>query len=161
EKDPHLSASIANVTILDRAPDRDRLLARMRQAVLAVPRLHQRVVPALGRLAPPEWRDDPEFDLDYHVRWMAVPAPGDLRTMLDLAASLIGQSFDRTRPLWEFVVIEGLEGGRAVMLQKLHHSITDGEGGIRMSEQFIDLERDAAQPIALPKPPPEPIDQNL
>jgi WS/DGAT/MGAT family acyltransferase len=69
--------------------------------------------------------------------------------------------FDRTRPLWEFVVIEGLEDDRAAMVQKLHHAIADGEGSIRMSEQFIDMERDATAPIAPDRPPPEPHDSNL
>lgn len=161
EKDPHLSASIANITILDRTPDRARLLERLRQAVMMVPRLHQKVVPALGRLAPPEWREDPDFDLDHHVRWLALPGAGTERDLLDLVASLVGQAFDRTRPLWEFVVIEGLEGGRTAMLQKLHHAVTDGEGGLRMSEQFIDLERDAQGPIAIRRPPPPPIEASL
>lgn len=161
EKDPHLSASIANVTILDQVPDVERLRARLETAVAAVPRLHQRVVPALGRLAPPEWRDDPDFDLDYHIRTMAVPAPGSMRGLLDLAAAIANHPFDRTRPLWEFVVIEGLEGGRAAMVQKLHHAIADGEGSIRMSEQFIDLSRDATSPISAGRPPAESIEAGL
>jgi WS/DGAT/MGAT family acyltransferase len=154
EKDPHLSSTVGNLTLLDRSPDRERLRGRLTQAVAAVPRLRQRVVPSLGRLAPPEWREDPELDLDYHIRWVAVPAPGDERALLDLVATLTNQPFDRTRPLWEFVVIEGLPGGRAAMLQKLHHTITDGEGGIRMSEQFIDLSRDATDPITVARPSP-------
>lgn len=162
EKDPHLSASIANVTMLDQPPDRDRLRSRIEHAVVMVPRLRQRVVPALGRLAPPEWRPDPDFDLGYHLRWTALPAPGTMRQLLDLAATIANDPFDRTRPLWEFVVVEGLEGGRAAMIQKLHHAITDGEGGIRMSEQFIDLARDATEPIATRKPPPpEPAEGSL
>ena len=161
EKDPHLSASIANVTILDQVPDADRLRSRLEAAVARVPRLRQRVVPALGRLAPPEWRDDPDFDLDYHIRSMAVPAPGTMRALLDLAATIANHPFDRTRPLWEFVIVEGLEGGRAAMIQKLHHAIADGEGSIRMSEQFIDLSRDAESPIAAGGVPPESIDANL
>ncbi|HEX4867114.1 MAG TPA: wax ester/triacylglycerol synthase domain-containing protein [Acidimicrobiales bacterium] len=154
EKDPHLSASVANLTLLDRSPDRARLRARMQRATEAVPRLRQRVVPALGRLAPPEWREDPELDLDYHLRWMGAPGRGTRRDLLDLVATLANQPFDRTRPLWEFVIIEGLEGGKAAMLQKLHHTITDGEGGIRMSEQFIDLTRDATEPITTGTPSP-------
>ncbi|MGQ0831017.1 MAG: wax ester/triacylglycerol synthase family O-acyltransferase [Microthrixaceae bacterium] len=161
EKDPHLSASIANITVLDTVPDMARLRSRLEHAVVMVPRLHQRVVPALGRLAPPEWRDDPDFDLDYHLRTIAVPAPGTMRQLLDLAAVLANDPFDRTRPLWEFVVVEGLEDGRAAMIQKLHHAITDGEGGVRMSEQFIDLARDATEPIAKRRPPPEPIEASL
>lgn len=161
EKDPHLSASIANVTVFDVAPDPDRLRERLERAVTMVPRLHQRVVPALGRLAPPEWRDDPDFDLDYHLRWVALPAPGSLRQLLDLTATLVHSPFDRTRPLWEFVVIEGLEGGGAAMVQKLHHAIADGEGSIRMSEQFIDLAPDATEPIAPDRPAPQMIDTSL
>ena len=161
EKDPHLSASIANVTVFDTAPDPDRLRDRLERAVAMVPRLHQRVVPALGRLAPPEWRNDPDFDLDYHLRWVALPAPGTLRQLLDLAAAHVQKPFDRTRPLWEFVVVEGLEGDRAAMVQKLHHSIADGEGSIRMSEQFIDLARDATEPIAPARPAPESVDSSL
>ncbi|MFZ6004823.1 MAG: wax ester/triacylglycerol synthase family O-acyltransferase [Actinomycetota bacterium] len=161
EKDPHLSASIANITILDRMPDMGRLRERLEHAVVMVPRLHQRVVPALGRLAPPEWRDDPEFDLSYHLRSVALPAPGSMRQLLDLAASIANHPFDRTRPLWEFVVVEGLDGDKAAMVQKLHHAITDGEGGIRMSEQFIDLEADATQPIAVRREPPATVDATL
>ena len=161
EKDPHLSASIANVTIFDRPPDPVRLRARLERAVRMVPRLHQRVVPALGRMAPPAWRSDLDFDLDYHLRWVALPAPGTLRQLLDLAATHVQKPFDRTRPLWEFLVIEGLDDDRAAMVQKLHHSIADGEGSIRMSEQFIDIERDATEPIAPDRPAPEAVDATL
>ncbi len=161
EKDPHLSASIANITVFDVPPDPGRLRARLERAVAMVPRLRQRVVPALGRLAPPEWRDDDDFDLDYHLRWLALPTPGSMRQLLDLAATLVQSPFDRTRPLWEFVVVEGLEGNQAGMVQKLHHAIADGEGSIRMSEQFIDLARDATEPIAPDRPVPEPIATNL
>ena len=142
EKDPHLSASIANVTVFDRSARRATGCgAGCERAVAMVPRLRQRVVPALGRLAPPEWRDDPDFDLDYHLRWLG---PAGTRDRCGSCSTSPPRSsttpFDRTRPLWEFVVVEGLEGGRAAMVQKLHHTIADGEGGIRMSEQFIDLE---------------------
>jgi WS/DGAT/MGAT family acyltransferase len=161
EKDPHLSSSIANVTLLDQPPDPERLRARLQRATVQVPRLRQRVVPALGRLAPPEWRDEPDFDLDYHLRWMALPNPGSMRQLLDLTATFVGTPFDRTRPLWEFLIVEGLADGRAAMIQKLHHAIADGEGSIRMSEQFIDVARDAAEPIAPDRPVPEPIDTSL
>jgi diacylglycerol O-acyltransferase len=161
EKDPHLSSAIANVTVLDQPPDPERLRARLERASVMVPRLRQRVVPALGRLAPPEWREEPDFDLDYHLRWMALPAPGSMRQLLDLTATFVGTPFDRTRPLWEFLVVEGLEGDRAAMIQKLHHAIADGEGSIRMSEQFIDIERHATEPIAPDRAVPEPIDSNL
>jgi WS/DGAT/MGAT family acyltransferase len=161
EKDPHLSSSIANVTLLDQAPDPERLRTRLQRATVQVPRLRQRVVPALGRLAPPEWRDEPDFDIDYHLRWSALPSPGSMRQLLDLTATFVGTPFDRTRPLWEFLIIEGLEDGRAAMIQKLHHAIADGEGSIRMSEQFIDIAREATEPIAPDRPAPEPIETSF
>lgn len=146
DKDPFLSSTFGSLTIFDRAPDAVRLANRLRFTVHRVPRLRQRVAPVFGRLAPPVWQDDPEFDLDFHLRRVALPSPGTLRQLFDLATSIVADPFDRTRPLWEFVVVEGLEGGRAAMVQKMHHTITDGEGGIRMSEQFVDIERFAVDP---------------
>lgn len=143
EKDPHLDPSFASVTLLDRAPDLERLRRRLLRMVQRIPRLRQRVVPTLGRLAPPEWQDDPDFDIDYHLRHLALPAPRTRRELFDLATRFLQDPLDRSRPLWAFVIVEGLEGDRAALLQKMHHTITDGEGGIRMSEQFIDLTRDA------------------
>ena len=162
EKDPHLSATFASATILDALPDFERFRQRMIRAVNRIPRLRQRVVPGgLGRLAPPAWQDDPSFDIDYHLSRMALPAPGTERELLDLAARLAQDPFDRTRPLWEFHIVEGLDGDRAALFQKMHHTITDGEGGIRLSERFIDAERHpeerpAADLRERPEPPPPP-----
>jgi diacylglycerol O-acyltransferase / wax synthase len=158
EKDRHLDPTFGSVTLLDQPPDVDRLRRRVLRMVQRIPRLHQRVVPSLGRLAPPEWHDDPDFDVDHHLRRIALPAPGTPRQLYDLAATIVHDPLDRTRPLWEFTVVEGLEGGRAALVQKMHHTITDGEGGIRMSEQFIDASRDApdideVEIVAEPGPP--------
>ena len=156
DKDPFLSSNFGSVTMLDRAPDLGRFRRRMLRAVRHVDRLHQRVVPAFGRLAPPEWRDDPEFDIDRHVRHVALPKPGTDRQLFDLATLFVQDPLDRTRPLWEFVVVDGLKGGRAALIQKMHHTITDGEGGIRLSEQFIDATRDVADIDEVTLPPAEP-----
>ena len=153
EKDPALASSFANVTILDQSPDAERLRRTMDRAVKLVPRLHQRVVPAFGRLAPPEWQDDPDFDLGYHIRHIALPDPANERTLFDLASALASAPLERTRPLWEFTIIDGLDGNRAALFQKLHHTITDGEGGVRMSAEFIDFSRD--EPA---RPEPEEVD---
>jgi WS/DGAT/MGAT family acyltransferase len=142
EKDPFLSSTFGNITVLDSPPDVGRFRRRLLRAVQRIPRLHQRVMPALGRLAPPEWHDEPGFDIDYHLRHVALPPPGTDRQLYDLATRLVHQPFDRTRPLWEYYVVDGLAGGRAAIVQKMHHTITDGKGGIRLSEQFIDLRRD-------------------
>jgi len=152
EEDPVLRSTFANVTFLDAVPDLDRFKDRMRLAVAALPRLRQRVMGSPG-IANPEWVDDPFFDLDFHVRRVAAPAPGDDRAVLDLAALLSLDPFDRSRPLWQFTLVEGLTGDRAAMVQKLHHTITDGEGGIRLSAMFLDLARDATEPMTgVPEP---------
>ncbi len=145
EKDPHLCSTFANVTILDKAPDFDRLLRRMDRTTYAVPRLRQRVQPAPANLSAPMWVDDVNFDLRYHVRHLALPKPGTMRQLLDLASLIACDAYDRTRPLWQFVVVDGLRGGKSALIQKLHHTIVDGEAGVQMSLQFLDFERDAAE----------------
>lgn len=143
EKDPHLSSTFGSVTILDRQPDFDAFKRRMHRAVVAIPRLRQRVMPAPANLSPPVWVEDPNFDLDLHVRRIACPKPGTLREVLDLATLIVADPFDRTRPLWQFVVVEGMRGGKAAVVQKMHHTITDGERGVELSLQYLDFERDA------------------
>jgi WS/DGAT/MGAT family acyltransferase len=148
EKDPHLSSTIGTIVMLDRAPDFDALRRRMERTVALTPRLRQRVQPAPGNLAPPTWVDDPDFSIDRHVRRIACPKPGTPRQVLDLATLLLADPFDRTRPLWQFVIVEGMRGGKSAMIQKMHHAITDGERGVELSLQYLDFERDA------PEPPP-------
>lgn len=148
EKDPHLSSTFASVTILDRPPDVDRLMRRMERATTVVQRLRQRVQPAPVNLTAPMWIDDPAFDIHYHVRHLALPKPGSMRQLLDLASLIACDPFERTRPLWQFTVIDGLRGGKSALVQKLHHTIADGETSVQLSLQFLDFARDA------PEPPP-------
>ncbi len=145
EKDPHLSSTFANVTVLDRRPDFDQLLRRLERATYAIPRLRQRVQPAPVNLTSPLWVEDPNFDLRYHVRHVSLPKPGSMRQLLDHASLLAGDAFDRTRPLWQFTVVDGLRGGKSALIQKMHHTIVDGEGGVQLSLQFLDFERDAPE----------------
>ena len=149
EKDPYLSSTFANVTILDKPVDIHRLRHRMTYAAHKVPRLRQRVQPTPGGLSAPLWVDDPAFDVAYHVRHLALPKPGSREQLAELATLIAADPFDRTRPLWQFVVVDGLRGGKGALIQKLHHTVADGEGSIRLSMQFLDLERDAPEP-ALP-----------
>jgi WS/DGAT/MGAT family acyltransferase len=146
DKDPALRADFTNITVLDGQPDEARLRAKLDAALDEIPRLTQRVVSAPLRLAPPEWRDDPTLDVDYHVRKVAAPAPGTTRELLDVAAACSATPLDRSRPLWEFTLVEGLEGGRSALLQKVHHAVTDGVGGLRLSLSLVDFEPDAEPP---------------
>jgi WS/DGAT/MGAT family acyltransferase len=146
EKDPWLNPSGASVSILDRPVDVAKFRRRMANAVALVPRLREAVAPGLGRLSPPEWKPDPEFELDYHVRHLALPPPGDRRQLLDLVSFLYQDPYDRTRPLWVFYLIEGLEGGKGAILCKLHHSIADGIGALRLGELYMEKARRAKVP---------------
>lgn len=155
EHDPRLSSNIGSIIICDTELDFDMLRRRVASATAEIPRLRERVAPVLGRLAPPVWIPDAEFDLDFHVRRVALPAPGDERELFDLCARLLQEPFDRTRPLWSFYTIDGLSGGaaeggrhpnRGALFTKLHHTITDGEGGVRLAELYMDVERDAPPP---------------
>ena len=146
ERDPVLRSSFLNVTFLDRPPDVDRFRRRMGHAATRMTRLRQRIDAN-------HWVDDPDFDLDYHVRHTALPAPGTDRQLLDDAALGYQDAFDPARPLWQLTIVEGLTGGRAALLAKMHHTITDGVGGVRMSAMFLDLERDGPD-----EPPLDPGD---
>ena len=147
EKDPSLRSDFTNITILDSVPSEQRLRATIERALVAIPRLGERVISAPLRIAPPEWRPDPTFHLEYHVRRVAIPEPGSMRDLLDVAGSITSPPLDRSRPLWEFTLVEGLHAGRAALLQRLHHTITDGVGGMRLSLSLVNLEREPAPDI--------------
>jgi diacylglycerol O-acyltransferase / wax synthase len=147
EKDPALRSDFCNLTILESLPTTERMRHTMARAVAAIPRLGQRVVGAPLRIVPPAFADDPTLDLSAHVRRVALPGDGSDRALLDLCGALAEQPLDRARPLWEFTLIEGLDDGRAALLQKIHHTITDGVGGLKLSLAFVDFEPDAASPV--------------
>lgn len=130
---PELRTPIVAVDILDKAPDWDRLVRAHEWASHIVPRIRMRAVePALG-LGNPVWSVDAEFDLDYHLRRIRLPGDrGDLDHALRVCRHLATEPFDKARPPWIAMLIEGLDDGRAVYVVKTHHSITDGMGGIQM-----------------------------
>ncbi len=146
EKDPWLNPSGASLTILQGTIDAEHFRRTMRRAVVKMPRLYERVVPGLGRLAPPAWVPDPEFDIDFHVRQMRLPKPGTERQLFDLAAQLYQEPLDRTRPLWRFVLIGGLKGGRSAIWAIVHHAVTDGIGQLRMAEMYQHTDPDSPMP---------------
>lgn len=158
ESDPHLASTFAAVSLLDTMPDVDALRRRLERAASVMPRLRQIVRPVPGNLAPPTWVDDPEFDIDHHVRHIALAAPANERALLDLATLITADPFDRSRPLWQFTVIDGLPDGRAALVQKMHHTIADGESGVRLSLEYLDFERHPAPPPAPVAPDPHDTD---
>jgi WS/DGAT/MGAT family acyltransferase len=167
ERDPLLRSTIVSVWLLDRMPDLDRAMAKLEHTVRAIPRLRQRVVEDPLGVAPPRWAPDPYFDLAYHVRRAGAPGKGGLRDLLALAEPIAMQAFDRDRPLWELTLVEGLEGGQAGVILKIHHAMSDGVGLVRMTASLIERSREPeAAPEREPSPDPvaepwSPIDETL
>ncbi|MGZ0177232.1 MAG: wax ester/triacylglycerol synthase domain-containing protein [Acidimicrobiales bacterium] len=146
EKDPWLNASGASLTLLDKPADFEYLRRALRAAIVQMPRLCERVVPGFARLSTPAWAPDAEFDLSYHLQEIELPADGSQRTLFDLASRLYNEPLDRTRPLWRFVSIKGLDGGGGAIYSMMHHVIADGIGQMRMAEMYQQLTRDTQPP---------------
>jgi len=139
---------IGSVAILEGPPPAYEALARMIRAHLpSVPRYRQKVhfVPiALGR---PVWVDDPHFNLGYHLRHTALPPPGGDGELRDLVGRVMSQQLDRSKPLWEMWIIEGLSAGRWGVITKLHHCMVDGIAGTELLTVILDTERDPELPV--------------
>lgn len=132
ERDPVLRPSIVVVVWLDRTPDWDALVARVDKISRLMPSLRQRVIDSPLPLVAPRWAYDPDFDLNWHVHRVGAPEPRTRDAVLQLAHWPAMDAFDRARPLWELTVVEGLGNGEAALICKLHHSLSDGVGGMRM-----------------------------
>jgi diacylglycerol O-acyltransferase / wax synthase len=143
EKDPGLRSTIVAIAWLDRAPDFDVVATRLERATQLVPRFRQRPVQPLGRLAPPRWVDT-DFDLSLHLRRMDSPEPHTLATVVDYARIEAMSGFDRSRPLWQFTLVEQLIGGRAALVMKVHHSLTDGIGGMQLAFLLFEITSEPA-----------------
>ena len=107
-----------------------------------VPPFRQRMVEVPFGLQHAAMVDDPDFDIDYHVRRVSLPPPGGRAELETLVADLASRPLDRRRPLWEFHVVEGLEGGRFALVPKVHHAIIDGVSGAEVMAVFFDLSPD-------------------
>jgi hypothetical protein len=157
EVNPLLRSTGVLMELLDAPPDRERLIAAHEWGSRLLAPLRHRVVEDPLGLASPRWVVDRDFDLGYHLRFVRLPQPGSIRQALELAQGLAMAPFDRSRPLWEALVVDGLADGRAIYLLKLHHSITDGQGTVQMLDI---LHGDAPEPGRarhLPVPAPEQI----
>jgi HAD superfamily hydrolase (TIGR01490 family) len=150
--DRRLRVNVSMLELLDPVPAFDRLLAAHEWASRMVPRMRQRVLePALG-IGTPTWITADELDLSQHVRRIQLPAPGSLRQLLDVVQEFATTPFDRDRPLWEALLVEGLADGRAGYAVKSHHSVTDGLGAIQLMMRLHS--RTPEHDPHRPEPPP-------
>jgi diacylglycerol O-acyltransferase len=139
------------------APAYGQLIDRMRAKLPLVPRYRQRVRFLPMDLRRPLWVDDPHFNLDYHVRHSALPPPGGKAELCRLMGRLMSQELDRSRPLWEAWVVEGLADGQWAVISKVHHCMVDGVAGVDLMSVVLDLEREPPPAIAdgwAPEPDP-------
>ena len=135
-----------------------RLKEMIAQRLPQAPVFQRRLVEVPLRWGHPVWVDDPDFDIDYHVRLAAVPKPGGLRELADIAGDIAGRQLDRSRPLWEMWIIEGLAHDRVGFVTKMHHSTVDGVSGAELLSILFDL---AADPGPLPPPPEQLHDDRI
>ncbi len=126
-----------------------RIKGLIAERVPSAPVFQRRLVEVPFQLGHPVWVDDPDFDIDYHVRLTAVPKPGGPHELADLAGDITGRPLDRSKPLWEIWIVEGLAGGHVGFIAKMHHSTVDGVSGAELLTVLFDLE---------PDPPAAPAD---
>jgi WS/DGAT/MGAT family acyltransferase len=156
EKDPMLRSTITSVLVFEGPVDHDRLVDKVERATRAIPRLRQRVRANTFSIAPPRWENDPNFDLRYHLRFVGAPgrAEGSMADVLAIASPEAMASFDLARPLWQVLVVDGIADGRSAVVVKLHHTITDGIGGVKLGMHLFDLEESpSGDPGPLPDAP--------
>ncbi len=124
--------------------DLDRLAELVSRRIAAVPRYRQKVRFVPGHLVNPVWLDDPDFDLGYHVRRSVLPWPGTDAQLHELVGRIQGRPLDRSRPLWEIYVVEGLAAGRFAIVTKTHHAMVDGVGAVDIGQLILDTAPDSA-----------------
>jgi WS/DGAT/MGAT family acyltransferase len=153
---PSMHMHVAAVSVLDPATRPDGRLrfedveASIESRLHLAPRFRQKAVRVPFDLGLPIWVDDERFDLGFHVRRAALPAPGGRRELADLVQRVLSRPLDRTKPLWELYVVEALEDGHLATLLKVHHAMIDGLSGMHLAAAMYDLT--PAPPVAPPAP---------
>jgi diacylglycerol O-acyltransferase len=126
-----------------------------------VPRYRQKVRMVPFQLGRPVWVDDPHFQILYHIRHTAVPSPGTEEQLRNLAGRVLAQRLDRSKPLWEAWVVEGLKGGRWALINKVHHCMVDGRSGTDLMSVIFDTTPEYAEPVTerwMPEDEPSTVD---
>jgi diacylglycerol O-acyltransferase len=159
----HLEDGIAHMHIgaaclfANPPPSFDDMAGMIGAKLHLIPRYRQRVRSVPLELGRPLWVDDPHFNLAYHLRHTALPAPGDEAAFCRLMGRIMSQPLDRDRPLWETWLVEGLEGEHWALVPKVHHCMVDGIAGVELLSVLLDLEANTKVAVPEPwEPQPEP-----
>src|SRR5579875_2376392 len=127
-------------------PGHEQLRQHISERLALVPRFRQRLAQPPLALSRPWWVDDPRFNLDYHLRRVALPHPGEPGELKALIGRVFSQRLDRSKPLWEMYVVEGLANGGFALITKAHHALVDGVSGVDLASVIMDV-----------RPEPEPV----
>jgi diacylglycerol O-acyltransferase len=131
------------------APDYDELVAQIGSRLHLVPRYRQRLAFVPMNQGRPVWVDDPHFNIGFHVRHTALPSPGGEEQLKRLTGRVFSQALDRSRPLWEIWLVEGLSDDHFALLSKTHHALVDGVSGVDIATVLFDVSPDP-MPVAPP-----------
>ncbi|MGI9081375.1 MAG: wax ester/triacylglycerol synthase domain-containing protein, partial [Thermoleophilaceae bacterium] len=160
---------VGAVALFDgRPPSREEFCEHISSRLHLVPRYRQKLAFPRLEMGRPFWIDDPRFNIDYHVRHTALPPPGSLEQLRGLVGRIFSQRLDRSKPLWEIWLVQGIEEGGAggkdgagfALVSKTHHALVDGISGVDIATVLFDLS--PAPPDSSPeedpwKPAPEPV----
>jgi diacylglycerol O-acyltransferase / wax synthase len=137
------------ILFVGEAPSYEELVEQISRRLHLVPRYRQRLAFVPFNQGRPVWVDDPHFNIDFHVRHTALPSPGGDAQLKRLAGRVFSQALDRSRPLWEIWLVEGLADGRFALLSKTHHALVDGVSGVDIATVLFDTSSDP-MPVAPP-----------
>jgi diacylglycerol O-acyltransferase / wax synthase len=140
---------VGGVLIFDGSVTREEVVRRLRERIHLIPRYAMRLDEAPLGIANPVWVRDDDFDPDRHVRRVALPPPGGRAELEELVGDLMSDRLDRSRPLWQVHVVEGLEGGRSALVARMHHALVDGIAAVDVSTVVLDP---TAEPLAIEPP---------
>lgn len=147
-EEPTTAMHVGGVAIFQIPPsglDYDKVVSLISERISLVPRYRQKIKWVPARLGNPVWIDDTDFDITYHVRRAALPKPGTDDQLKDFVARIQSRRLDRSRPLWELYVVEGLSDNRAAVVTKIHHAMVDGISAVDIGAIILDVSPEPRQ----------------
>src|SRR5438067_7312731 len=163
---PNMHMHVVGVIVFDPSTsplgyDFDMVKEMLRNRMHLIPQFRRKLAPVPFNIHHPVWVEDGEFDLDYHVHRVGCPAPGSERDLAELVGDIASRQLDRSRPLWEMHLVEGLQNGYVASIAKMHHCTIDGVSGANMMVHLFDLEPDPPEQAEPPEWKPEHMPSDL
>jgi diacylglycerol O-acyltransferase len=160
----HTPGHVSSVAVFESEDDdldHQRLVSLVEERIAYVPRYRQRVLSVPARLAAPVWVDDDDFDLSFHLRRSALPRPGTMEQLREFVGRVSARRLDRSRPLWELYLVEGLLRNRFALVSKSHLSLVDGIDTVELGQVLLEGTREVSTVAPSswhPRPEPTPLE---